>query len=249
MTHTPRRYRMLLAAAVVLTAAAGTVGSAGAPAQAQTRTPGIDVSHHQGAINWTSVRNAGIQFAFIKATEGITFLDSRFDTNYVAAYNAGVIRSAYHFALPDRSNGAVQANFLVNNGGGWSADSRTLPAALDLEGNPYGAFCYGRSQAAMRTWIQEFLNTYRSRTGRHAVIYTTTSWWTSCTGNWSGPWSTSPLWIARWASAPGTLPAGAPFWTFWQFTSTGSVPGIAGNVDRNHFNGARDRLIALANNT
>jgi GH25 family lysozyme M1 (1,4-beta-N-acetylmuramidase) len=247
---TPTWTRRLLATAVVAaTAAFGAVVSPGAPAQAQTRTPGIDVSHHQGAINWTAVRNAGIRFAFIKATEGTSFQDSRFDTNYVAAYNAGVIRGAYHFALPDRSSGAVQANFLASNGGAWSADSRTLPAALDLEGNPYGAFCYGLSQASMRSWIQSFLNQYRARTTRHAVIYTTTSWWTTCTGNWSGPWATSPLWIARWASAPGTLPAGAPFWSFWQYTSTGSVPGVSGNVDRNWWNGSVTRLVALANNT
>jgi GH25 family lysozyme M1 (1,4-beta-N-acetylmuramidase) len=72
---------------------------------------------------------------------------------------------------------------------------------------------------------------------------------TTCTGNYSGLWANHPLWIARWASSPGTLPAGAPFWSFWQYTSTGRVAGIAGNVDRNHFNGARTRLIALANNT
>lgn len=241
--------RLLLVPAVGLaTMIGGAVALPATPAQAAT-TPGIDVSHHQGAINWTSVRNSGIQFAFIKATEGTSFEDPRFDINYPAAYHAGVIRGAYHFALPDRSSGSVQAHFLASNGGAWSADNRTLPAALDLEGNPYGAYCYGRSDASMRNWIQDFLNTYRARTSRHAVIYTTTSWWRTCTGNWSGPWDTSPLWIARWASSPGTLPAGAPFWSFWQYTSTGSVPGISGNVDRNLWNGSRARLIALANNT
>jgi GH25 family lysozyme M1 (1,4-beta-N-acetylmuramidase) len=218
------------------------------PALAAT-TPGIDVSSYQGSINWTSVHNAGIQFAYIKATEGTSYKDPSFNTNYPAAYYAGVIRGAYHFALPDRSSGATQANFLASNGGAWSADGRTLPAAVDLEGNPYGSYCYGLTQAGMRSWIQDFLNTYRSRTTRYAVIYTTTSWWTTCTGNWSGPWSTSPLWIARWASTPGTLPAGAPTWSFWQYTSTGSVPGISGNVDRDYWNGDRTRLVALANNT
>jgi GH25 family lysozyme M1 (1,4-beta-N-acetylmuramidase) len=241
--------RRLTSAALAMVAVTATVvGISATPAMAAT-TPGIDVSHYQGAINWTSVRNAGIQFAFIKATEGTSYLDPRFDTNYVAAYNAGVIRGAYHFARPNLSTGATQANFLANNGGAWSADSRTLPAALDLEANPYGAYCYGLSTSAMRTWVQSFLNQYRSRTGRYAVIYTTTSFWNTCTGSWSGPWSTSPLWVARWSSTVGALPPGAPFWTFWQYTSTGSVSGIAGNVDRNHFNGARDRLIALANNT
>jgi len=204
MTHSPsprRAVRSLAAGALALVATAATaVVVTASPAQAAT-TAGIDVSRYQGSINWTSVRNAGIQFAFIKTTEGTTVKDANFAANYVGAYNAGVIRGAYHFALPDRS------------------------------------------------WISDFLNTYRTRTGRYAVIYTTTSWWTSCTGNWSGPWANHPLWLARWASTPGTLPAGAPFYSFWQYTSSGSVPGISGAVDRDYFNGDRSRLIALANNT
>jgi GH25 family lysozyme M1 (1,4-beta-N-acetylmuramidase) len=241
MKHLARR--ALATAAALACTTLGVVVVSAAPAQAAT-TPGIDVSHYQGAINWTSVRNAGIRFAFIKATEGTSYLDPSFAANYVGAYNAGVIRGAYHFARPAASSGAVQANFLADHGGAWSADSRTLPAALDLE-----AGCAGLSQSAMRSWIQSFLNQYRARTGRYAVIYTTTSWWSSCTGNWTGPWSTSPLWIARWASSPGTLPAGAPFWSFWQYTSSGSVPGVSGAVDRDYWNGTVDRLIHLANNT
>ncbi len=240
-----RRLAVLLTA--VATATVGLVVTA-SPAYAQG-LPGIDVSNWQGSINWTSVRNAGIQFAYIKATEGTSYTDPRFDANYPAAYYAGVIRGAYHFALPDRSSGAVQANFFARNGGAWSADNLTLPGALDLEANPYGSYCYGLSTTAMRNWISDFLNTYYARTGRYAVIYTTTSWWNQCTGSWSGTAANHPLWIARWASSPGTLPAGYRIWTFWQYTSTGSVSGISGNVDRDYFNGARSRLLALANNT
>jgi GH25 family lysozyme M1 (1,4-beta-N-acetylmuramidase) len=219
-----------------------------APAEATT-TAGIDVSHHQGTINWTSVRNAGIQFAYIKATEGTSYKDPLFNTNYPAAYYAGVIRGAYHFALPNLSSGAVQADYFYNNGGRWSADNRTLPGALDIEYNPYGSTCYGLSQSAMRSWIADFLNRYHYRTGRYAVIYTTTNWWVTCTGNYSGFAGHHPLWIARYSSSPGTLPAGWSFWTFWQYTASGSVPGVSGSVDRDYFNGARDRLLALANNT
>ena len=245
--HVPLR-RLFAAAAALLATAAGLVVTS-SPASATT-VPGIDVSRYQGSINWTSVRNAGIQFAFIKATEGTTYKDANFGSNYTNAYYAGVIRGAYHFARPNISSGATQANFLASSGGAWSADSRTLPAALDLEGNPYsGGYCYGLSTSGMRSWIQDFLNTYRSRTSRYAVIYTTTSWWNQCTGSWTSPWANHPLWLARWSTSPGTLPAGAPFWSFWQYTSSGSVSGISGNVDRNYWNGDRTRLIALANNT
>jgi GH25 family lysozyme M1 (1,4-beta-N-acetylmuramidase) len=211
---------------------------------------GIDVSHWQGAINWTSVRGSGIQFAWIKATEGTSYKDARFNTNYPAAHGAGVIRGAYHFALPNVSNGATQANYFASSGGGWSRDNLTLPGVLDIEHNPYGAMCYGLSTTQMRTWINDFYTTYKSRTGRDAVIYTTSGWWNTCTGNWTGMYSKSPLWVAHWTSASSpTIPSGFPTWTVWQYTSTGSVGGVAGNVDRNQFNGSRDRLLALANNT
>ncbi|MFD7701313.1 lysozyme [Streptomyces caelestis] len=211
---------------------------------------GIDVSHWQGAVNWTSVRGAGVQFAWIKATEGTTYKDDRFNGNYPAAYNAGVIRGAYHFALPNASGGATQANYFAANGGGWSRDNLTLPGVLDIEHNPYGAMCYGLSTTQMRGWINDFHTTYKARTSRDVVIYTTASWWNTCTGNWTGMSAKSPLWVAHWTSASSpTVPSGFPTWTVWQYTSTGSVSGVSGNVDRNRFNGSRDRLLALANNT
>ncbi|RKN43973.1 GH25 family lysozyme [Streptomyces hoynatensis] len=211
---------------------------------------GIDVSHWQGAINWTSVRNAGIQFAWMKATEGTSYKDSSFNSNYVGAYNAGVIRGAYHFALPNASSGATQANYFASNGGAWSRDNLTLPGVLDIESNPYGATCYGLSQTAMRSWITDFYNTYKSRTSRDIVIYTSPSWWNTCTGSWSGMAAKSPLWVAHWTSAGSpTLPGGFSVWTVWQYTSSGSVSGVSGGVDRDKFNGSRDRLLALANNT
>ncbi|SCL18731.1 GH25 family lysozyme [Micromonospora inyonensis] len=250
MSRTRLTLRRLVATSLtaLATAAVGLIATT-TPASAAT-VAGVDVSHWQGSINWTSVRNSGIEFAYIKATEGTSYKDPQFNANYTNSYYAGVIRGAYHFARPNISSGAVQANYLASNGGAWSADSRTLPAALDVEGNPYsGGYCYGLSTTGMRNWIQDFLNTYRSRTGRYAVIYTTTSWWNQCTGSWTGPWGNHPLWIARWSSSPGALPAGAPFWSFWQYTDSGTVSGISGGVDRNYWNGDRSRLIALANNT
>ncbi|MEV0274398.1 MAG: hydrolase [Hamadaea sp.] len=249
MSHPINIRRLAVAALTAIATTATTLILSANPAAAAT-VAGVDVSHYQGTINWTSVRNAGIQFAYIKATEGTSYKDSAFNANYTNAYYAGVIRGAYHFARPNISSGATQANYLASNGGAWSADSRTLPAALDLEANPYsGGYCYGLSTSGMRSWIQDFLNTYKSRTTRYAVIYTTTSWWNTCTGSWTAPWANHPLWVARWASSAGTLPAGAPVWSFWQYTSSGSVSGISGAVDRDYWNGDRTRLIALANNT
>lgn len=182
--------------------------------------PGIDVSHWQGNINWNAVKSNGIQWAYIKATESTNYKDPQFNANYVGATNAGLIRGAYHFARPNQSSGAAQANYFISNGGGWSGDGITLPGALDLE-----AGCYGLSQAAMSAWIKDFSNTYHARTSRYPVIYTTTSWWKGCTGNASGFQNDNPLWIARWGPSAGELPAGYGFYSFWQYADKGPNPG------------------------
>ncbi|WP_234322884.1 lysozyme [Streptomyces sp. NRRL S-350] len=216
-------------------------GTAPSASLAVTQTPGLDVSSYQGNVNWSSVAADGARFAYVKATEGTGYTNPSFAQQYNGSYNAGLVRGAYHFALPNTSSGATQAAYFVSHGGGWSADGRTLPPALDIEYNPYGATCYGLSQSAMVSWIRSFSDTVLSRTGRYPTIYTTTNWWTQCTGNYGGFGSTNPLWIARYASTVGTLPNGWGYQTFWQFADSGTLPG-----DQDYFNGAADRLRALA---
>lgn len=201
---------------------------------------GIDVSGHQRNVDWNYWWNQGKRFAFVKATEGTSYKNPYFSQQYVGSYNKGFIRGAYHFALPDRSSGAAQANFLASNGGAWSRDNQTLPAALDMEYNPYGATCYGKSPAGMRAWIRDFHDTYHSRTGRWPVIYTSTSWWNQCVGGGHGLQNTVPLWVARYNSTVGALPSGWSVWSFWQYTSS--------PIDQNRWNGSLDRLRVLANN-
>ncbi|MFF8772363.1 lysozyme [Kitasatospora sp. NPDC015120] len=217
-------------------------GAAPAAALAVTQTPGLDVSSYQGNVAWSTVRANGARFAYVKATEGTTYTNPYFAQQYNGSYNAGLIRGAYHFALPDRSSGTAQANWFVDHGGGWSKDGKTLPPALDIEYNPYGATCYGLSQSAMVSWIRAFSTTVHTRTGRYPTIYTTTNWWTTCTGNNASFGATNPLWIARYASTVGTLPAGWSYQTIWQHADSGTFPG-----DQNLFNGAFDRVQALAN--
>ncbi|TFK37987.1 glycoside hydrolase family 25 protein [Crucibulum laeve] len=208
------------------------------PLEKRAAPQGIDVSGFQPSVNWATVKANGLSFAFIKATEGTTFISSTFSSQYVGATNAGFIRGAYHFAHPDSSSGAAQANFFLAHGGGWSGDGITLPGVLDIEYNPNGAECYGLSAAAMVNWISDFSNTYHAATTRYVrslnghLIYTTTDWWTTCTGNSAAFANNNPLWIARYASAIGTLPAGWPFATFWQYADSGPNPG-----DQDLFNG------------
>ena len=112
---------------------------------------------------------------------------------------------------------------------------------LDIESNPYGAQCYGKSAAAMVAWIQEFVDTYHARTGRYPLIYTSPSWWVTCTGDSSAFSQTCPLVLARWASSPGTPPGGWPFHTIWQYTDKYEFGG-----DGDIFNGDMAGLQRLA---
>ncbi|MET7681055.1 lysozyme [Streptomyces sp. NPDC005423] len=211
-------------------------------AAAATRTEGVDVSAYQGNVAWSTLWSSGVRWAYTKATEGTYYTNPYFTQQYDGAYGVGMIRGSYHFATPDTTSGTAQANYFVDHGGGWSKDGRTLPGVLDIEWNPYGASCYGKSASAMVAWISDFVAAYHSRTGRYAVIYTSTSWWSSCTGNHAGLAAADPLWIARYASDAGTLPAGYTFYTMWQYTSSGPTVG-----DHDAFNGALDRVTALAN--
>jgi GH25 family lysozyme M1 (1,4-beta-N-acetylmuramidase) len=204
----------------------------------QATVPGIDVSGHQGNVDWPAQWNAGKRFVWVKATEGTGYRNPYFTQQYNGSYNQGFIRGAYHFALPDRSSGAAQANFFSSNGGGWSGDGKTLPGALDMEYNPYGATCYGLSKTAMTNWIRDFSNTYKARWNKYPAIYTSTSWWNQCVGSSFG--STNPLWVARYAGSVGTLPIGWSTHTVWQYSST--------PIDQNSFNGAYDRLVVFATN-
>lgn len=90
----------------------------------------------------------------------------------------------------------------------------------------------------MVSWIRSFLNEYKRKTGRDAVIYTTTGWWQQCTGNSTAFNSTNPLWVARYSSSAGTLPGGWPYYTMWQFTDS--------PIDQDLFNGDISRVRALA---
>lgn len=219
----------------------GTRGPRGLAA-AVTQTPGLDVSGYQTGINWSSVRANGARFAYVKATESTSYRNPQFANEYNGSYRAGLIRGAYHFATPNTSGGATQADYFVSHGGGWSRDGKTLPPMLDIEYNPYGATCYGLSPTAMVSWIHAFSNEVHARTSRYPTIYTTTDWWSTCTGNNGGFGSTSPLFIARYSSSVGTLPNGWGFYTIWQYADSGRFPG-----DQDQFNGAYSRLKALAN--
>ncbi len=152
-----------------------------------------------------------------------------------------MIRGAYHFARPSMTDGAAQADYFIDNGGGWTPDGRTLPGALDLEGN-----CSGKTHAQMVQWIRQFTDRYQARTGREAVIYTNRDWWNQCTGGSSAFAASNPLWHAEPDSSP-QVPDGWSRYTFWQYDWEGSVLGIVGDVDLDRFNGSQQQLNTFVN--
>ena len=233
--------RVTAAAGCILGALAATGGLGAGPAAAAVAVRGLDVSSHQVSTDWASAASGGTRFACIKATEGLRVSSARFAAQYDGAYAAGLIRGAYHFARPGLSGGAAQAGYFAARGGGWSADGRTLPGALDVEPAPRGARCYGLSPGAMAAWIAGFAGTYRALTSRWPVIYTGRDWWNACTGGYTGFAGRDPLWVARYAAAPGRLPAGWNSYAFWQHTPGGPVTG-----NQDVFNGSSARLRDLA---
>lgn len=201
---------------------------------------GIDVSHWQGTIDWTKVDNAGVTFAFMKATEGTYYTDTQFTTNWAATKKAGILRGAYHFAQPGKSSGAAQARYFVSKVGSFK-EAGTLPPVLDLE------VTGGLGASALRSWVSSWLTTTEQLTGRTPILYFSPSFWEDHLGN-STAYTRYPLWIAHYTTATQPrVPGGWPTWTFWQRTSSGSVPGISGSVDMNRFNGSSAQIAALAN--
>lgn len=199
-------------------------GNAAARSSSTSFTPkgvlGVDVSSYQGKITWSRWTKKDKDFAYIKATEGTSYKNPYFKNQYRGAKKAGMIRGAYHFANPAGKAGYQQARYFVRNGGGWSADGRTLPGVLDIEYNPYGKTCYGVSKKKTVAWVTSFTREYKKLTGKEAVIYTTTDWWKQCTGSSSKFARTNPLWVARYGTTkPGPLPRGWKKATFWQYTS------------------------------
>lgn len=218
---------------------------------------GIDVSGHQPSVDWRQQWNMGARFAYVKASEGNYYTNPSYSAQFTGSRNVGMIRGAYHFAIPNWSSGADQARFFIRNGGNWSADGSTLPPVLDFEFNPYegrtidgfyfGNTCYGMSPAQLGAWVKDFGNTVRSLTGRLPVIYTNTSWWNQCLGNPAG-FGDYPLWIAAYPNSPtnnaGAVPTGSwSSYSIWQYSSKGPFVG-----DSNVWNGDLASLKTFAQN-
>jgi len=202
---------------------------------------GIDVSKWQGKIDWASVSGAGTQFAFIKATEGGDHADERFLENWHGAKQAGIPRAAYHFMFWCRPAEEQAAWFkrVV------PADPGAMPPVLDLEWNGQSRKCpwkIDRSQAL--GMIKVMLREMEAHTGKRPIIYTDITFHRDVL---EGELSHYPHWVRSVAAEPQERYANRP-WLLWQYTTTGRVPGISGDVDRNAFYGSEREWIAFLQN-
>jgi hypothetical protein len=96
----------------------------------------------------------------------------------------------------------------------------------------------------MRTWISSFVSTAHSATGQYPIIYTTANWWDTCTGS-STAFRADPMWVAAYGVSSPPMPAGWPAYTFWQYSSAGTVSGVStsGGTDLSYFNPSMVGLI------
>jgi lysozyme len=237
-----RLWGPLLGAVLVLVAAGCALERANYPAKSDVRphpgvakaqtlpVHGIDVSRWQGKIDWASVKAAGTKFAFIKATEGGDHVDPRFIENWYGAGNAGVPRGAYHFVYWCRP-AHEQAEWFKRN---VPNDPDALPPVLDLEWNGHSRTCpkkVSRESALATTRL--LLREMEAHTGKRPIIYTDIPFHKDVL---AGELDDYPYWLRSTAAEPEERYSDRR-WFLWQWTTTGRVPGISGDVDRNAFYG------------
>ena len=212
---------------------------------------GVDVAgfQHPGgvSINWRKVARAGIKFAAIKATEGAYYRNPFALTDLAEAKAAGLSVMAYAFAIPNGNGSSAspvaQADYLTKYLA--SAGGTLPPIMLDIEYNPYGSECYGLSQSAMKSWITQFSSEVQAKTGKEPIIYGPAPWWQDCTGG-ASRFGQFPLWVPDYTSAPKPIvTAGWSNYSFWQYSSAGSISGIKapGDTDLDQMNPAAIPLL------
>jgi GH25 family lysozyme M1 (1,4-beta-N-acetylmuramidase) len=185
--------------------------------QMTTQIKGIDVSHHQGNIDWKKVAAEGVEFAFIKASEGYTFVDSKFKTNVEGANAAGIKTGAYHYAkFSTVSEALAEAKHFISV---ISSANLTYPVVLDLEEDKKKAGKKVLTEAALA-----FINMVKT-TGRTVLLYSGKSFLESNLDE--AKLKDIPLWIARYNTTLGRSA------DIWQHSDKGIIPGILGHVDLN----------------
>ncbi len=188
---------------------------------------GIDVSHHQDIIDWEAVKAMQVQqvkidFAFIKATEGLGRVDNNFRQNWFNAKKAGITRGAYHFFISSKSGKAQAENFIATT----QLEKGDLPPVLDIEQ------INGASVEDIQQRVKDWLTMVEAQYKIRPIIYTNVDFYENFL---AGKFDDYPLWVAHYLVQD--KPRIQRNWTFWQHNEKGHVNGIDANVDFNVFNG------------
>lgn len=193
---------------------------------------GIDVSHYQGVVDWQKVAQAGKAFAFAKATDGITYVDPQLAANWSGIRAAGLVRGAYHFFEPNDDATQQAQHFLATV----QLAAGDFAPVLDVETT--GGVSDSQLWSGVATWLQ----VVEEATGRQGTLYTAPGFWDSHAPDLT--LCQHPLWLADYADQP-KLPNGWTSWLFWQYSQSGSVPGVTGAVDLDLFSGTLQELQEL----
>jgi lysozyme len=192
------------------------------PSPGEYPVHGIDVSHHQGTIDWDRVAAEGVGFAYLKATEGSDHFDRRFERNWAEAGRVGIPRGAYHFFTFCTSGGDQAEHFL--RVAPPSADA--LPPAVDVE---FGGNCTSWSDLGqIRRELTRFLERLERAWGVQSVLYATSEGHEKIVRHVRGD---RPLWIRNIFREPADDAYGG--WQIWQYSGNSRLPGITGLVDLN----------------
>jgi lysozyme len=195
---------------------------------------GVDVSHHQGSIDWRALAGTDVAFAYIKATEGGDFRDRRFQANWEGARAAGLLRGAYHFFTQCRTGAAQAQSFMA----AVPREPDALPPAVDLE--HMGPCRSGPPLADLAEEIATFLAVLQDHYGRRPILYVTSEFDQAyLRGRFAG----ETFWTRSIALPPRFR---TDRWLIWQYHNGGRRAGIHGPVDLNAFRGSRRELDALA---
>jgi len=196
---------------------------------------GIDVSKWQGTIDWPKVRQAGVEFAFIRISDGTGFIDAKFPGNWAAAGQQGILRGAYQFFRSDEDP-IEQAEIVLDHLATYGAGE--LPPVIDVETTD------DQSPATIAARVGTWIAHVEGVLGVKPIIYTGSYFWN---GNvQTDDFADYPLWIAHWTPAAcPNLPTVWADWAVWQYSATGSVSGISGDVDLNRFNGTVAQMRTL----
>lgn len=200
----------------------------------QHEIKGVDVSHHQGPIDWPLLAGDDVMFAYIKATEGGDWTDTRFDENWQEAQAAGLITGAYHFYTLCTRPELQFENFA--SVAPWEPGQ--LPPAIDLE---LGGNCSDRPDPEeFRAELDIFIGTIVNNYGVRPVIYTTAHFYDLYLAD-------DPPEVDWWIRSIGFAPTSRfDGWTFWQYYP-GWKDGVDGQIDRNVLGGTEAELIELTN--